>query len=52
MTTAFASLKLITAKKTSQVTPIQARRNKLCGRIAEQIALAKAKVDGTVFVAH
>jgi len=52
MATAFASLKLTSAKKTSQITPIQARRNKLCGRIAEQISLAKAKVDGTVFVAH
>lgn len=48
----FANLKFTTAKKPAQVAPVQSRRNKLCGRIAEQIALATAKQNGTVFIAH
>jgi len=47
-----ASLKLTAAKKPTQQSPIQVRRNKLCQRLQEQIQLAKAKQAGTTYVAH
>ena len=44
-----ASLKLVTAKKPTQQPPVVHRRNKLSVKVAEQIALARAQNDGTVF---
>jgi hypothetical protein len=44
---ALNSLKLISAKKPTQLSPVVQRRNKVAKRIAEQIALATAKQDGT-----
>jgi hypothetical protein len=45
----FSTLKLVAAKKPSFVSPVQARRNKLSTRLWEQIELAKAQSNGTVF---
>ena len=44
-----ASLKLVTAKKPSNQTPIVQRRNKLCAKIFEQLALAKAQNAGETY---
>ncbi len=44
--TALSNLKLISAKKPAQLSPVVQRRNKVAKRIAEQIALATAKQDG------
>ena len=44
-----STLKLTTAKKPTQHTPVQQRRNKLVVRLAEQMDLAKAFVAGTEF---
>ena len=44
-----ASLKLVTAKKPTQQPPVVHRRNKLSVKVVEQIALARAQNDGTVF---
>ena len=49
MATSLASLKFTTAKKPSQLSPVQFRRNKLVGRIAEQIELATAQAEGRTF---
>ena len=43
---ALANLKLIAAKRPVQLSPVIARRNKVAKRIAEQIALAQAKIEG------
>ena len=43
---ALANLKLITAKRPVQLSPVIARRNKVAKRIAEQISLAQAKIEG------
>ena len=48
-TSTLASLKFTTAKKPTQVSPIQSRRNKLIGRLAEQIELAKALAEGRIY---
>ena len=45
----FSTLKLVAAKKPTFVSPVQARRNKLSTRLWEQIELAKAQRNGTVF---
>lgn len=44
--TALANLKLIAAKKPTQLSPVVQRRNKVAKRIGEQIQLATAKQDG------
>jgi hypothetical protein len=44
-----ASLKLVTAKKPSNQAPIVQRRNKLCAKIFEQLALAKAQKNGETY---
>ena len=41
-----ASLKLVAAKKPTQLNPVTHRRNKLAGKIDEQILLAKAHHEG------
>lgn len=43
------SLKLVAAKKTTQVNPVQHRRNKLSIKVLEQIALAKALQAGQTY---
>ncbi len=44
-----ASLKLVAAKKPSNQAPIIQRRNKLCAKIFEQLALAKAQKNGETY---
>ena len=44
-------LKLVAFTGPQSVTPQQLRRNKLIGRMREQIALAEAVRDGTVYAA-
>ena len=46
---ALGTLKLTTAKRTAQISPVIQRRNKLIRRIGEQIELAKAKQQGTQY---
>ena len=48
-TNILAALKFTTAKKPAQLSPIQNRRNKLIGRIEEQIAMAAALVEGRTY---
>jgi hypothetical protein len=45
-----ASLKLVAAKQSRVLDPIQLRRAKLIAKLDEQIALAKAKQTGTEYV--
>ena len=47
--TGLASLKFTVAKKVGQMSATQFRRNKLVGRIEEQIALATAAVEGRIY---
>lgn len=47
---ALANLKLVAAKRSVQLSPVMARRNKVAKRIAEQIALATATQDGKSYV--
>ena len=42
-------LKLVSAKRPTALAPIQIRRNKLCGKLTEQIALATALRDGVTY---
>ena len=44
-----SSLKLVSAKRPTALAPIQIRRNKLCGKLTEQIALATALRDGGTY---
>jgi len=44
-----AQLKLTTAKKSSQITPIMQRRQKLLAKLGEQALLAQAKQNGTTY---
>ena len=43
---ALANLKLVSAKRAFQLSPVIQRRNKVSMRITEQIELAQAKLDG------
>ena len=47
---ALQGLKLITAKRKTALSPIQHRRNKLMGRIDEQIDLAQATLEQRIYV--
>jgi hypothetical protein len=47
--TTLANLKLIAAKRPTQISPVQLRRNKVSNRLWEQIQLAKAKQEGKVY---
>ena len=47
---ALQGLKLITAKRKTALSPIQHRRNKLMGRIDEQIDLAQATLEQRTYV--
>ena len=44
-----AQLKLVTAKRNIQLSPVIQRRNKVSARISEQIELAQAKLDGKIY---
>lgn len=44
-----ASLKLVAARKPTQVSAVVVRRNKLSAKIREQIQLARAQATGTAF---
>jgi hypothetical protein len=46
---ALAKLKLVASKRTTSANPVQQRRNKLAGKIAEQIQLATARAEGRVY---
>lgn len=46
---ALAKLKLVASKRNTTQSPVQHRRNKLAGKIAEQIALATARIEGRVY---
>lgn len=48
---ALSGLKLTAAQKPTTLPAEQQRRNKLLGRIAEQMELAKAEQQGTVYAA-
>jgi hypothetical protein len=41
-----ATLKLVAARKPTAQSPIVQRRNKLCGKLSEQIQLARAQSQG------
>jgi hypothetical protein len=44
-----AQLKLTTAKKSSQITPVMQRRQKLLAKLREQVHLAQAKQNGSAY---
>ena len=46
-----AKLKLVEAKKTTQIPATALRRNKVAARLVEQIELAKAKMEGRAYCA-
>ena len=46
---ALNSLKLVTSKKHQTVSPIVVRRNKLCAKLHEQIALCEAQKNGETY---
>ena len=47
--TAIAKLKLVSSKKERNVSPVVARRNKLAGKIDEQLLFATAQRDGQIY---
>ena len=47
-----SSLKLVAQRRPSKVTPVVHRRNKLMGKLKDQIALARAAAEGASFQAH
>ena len=47
--TVFSKLKLVTSKKERNVSPIVARRNKLAGKIDEQLLFATAQRNGQTY---
>ncbi len=46
---ALANLKLSTTRRTAALAPIQIRRNKLAGKLADQIQLALAQQKGETY---
>lgn len=48
---ALANLKLVAAKRAVQLSPVMQRRTKMSSRIAEQIEMAQAKLDGKSYSA-
>lgn len=48
-TTSLAGLKLTAAHKSTNISPVQQRRNKMSKRIWEQIQLATAQANGSLF---
>ena len=51
-TSILGTLKFTTAKKPTQLSPVQNRRNKLCKKLDEQIAIAQGLQTGTPYVAN
>ena len=49
MATLLSTLKLVTATRATQTSPVLQRRQKLIAKIDEQICLATAAMDGTEF---
>ena len=49
MSSILTQLKLVTAKRASQATPVQQRRNKLLKQLHEQIQLAAALAEGRTY---
>lgn len=47
--TALAQLKLVSAKRPTQLAPAMQRRNKVIKRIAEQVELAQAHAEGRIY---
>ena len=47
--TVLSKLKLVSSKKERNVSPIVARRNKLAGKIEEQLLFATAQRDGEIY---
>ncbi len=44
-----SNLKFSTAKRSTHISPVMARRNKIVRRIWEQLQLAKAQAEGGTF---
>jgi hypothetical protein len=44
-------LKLVISKRQTKLSPTAFRRHKLCSKIAEQLAMAKAKKEGKAYAA-
>ena len=51
-TSILGTLKFTTAKKPTQLSPVQNRRNKLIQKLDEQIAIAQGLQTGTPYVAN
>ncbi len=51
-TSILAALKFTTAKKPTQLSPVQNRRAKLCKKLDEQMAIAKGRQSGTLYVVN
>ena len=49
MATLLSTLKLVTATRATQTSPVMQRRQKLIAKIDEQICLATAAMDGTTY---
>jgi hypothetical protein len=47
--TVFSKLKLVASKKERNFSPVVARRNKLAGKIDEQLLFATAQRDGEIY---
>lgn len=50
MANLLSNLKLVTAKRSTTLNPIAARRAKICSKISEQLALAEALAKGESYV--
>ncbi len=48
---AINKLKLVISKRQTKLSPTAFRRHKLCSKIAEQLAMAKAKKEGKAYAA-
>lgn len=48
---ALANLKLVSGKPVRAVSPVIAKRNKLCAKLQEQLAACQAQMDGETYTA-
>lgn len=51
-TSILGTLKFTAAKKPTQLTPVQNRRNKLIQKLDQQIAIAQGKLNGTIYTVN
>ena len=51
MATLLSTLKLVSATRSTRISPVMQRRQKLLAKIDEQIEMAQAAANGTVFTA-